>query len=161
MAGKLQVVGFRVGQELFAIPIEAVHEIVRVPTITAVPDSPRSVAGVMNLRGKIIPVIDLRVRLGVEPVADGKNRVLVVEVGARKLGLIVDEACDVIKVPEEQIERVPEVFDPAEVRFVVAIAKLHDRLLLLLDLPRIVASAEDPRRGPQAAGSPEANAATA
>ena len=83
MARELHVVGFRIGAETFGVPIGLVHEIVRVPEITAVPDSPDYVEGVINLRGKIVSVLDLRKRFGEKTIfRDKKNRILVTEVEA-------------------------------------------------------------------------------
>src|SRR5215467_7980899 len=101
-----QVVGFRIGDETFGVRIGSVREIVRVPEITAVPNAPETIEGVINLRGKIIPVMDLRKRFGnqqgIQP--DKKNRILVVELDKRLLGLIVNSASEVIKIPPSEIE---------------------------------------------------------
>src|SRR5512135_2780640 len=101
MAKELQIVGFRVGRETFGVPISLVHEIVRVPEITSVPESPGFVEGVINLRGKIVSVIDLRKRFG-ETItsADRKNRILVTAVEGKLVGLIVDAASEVLKISE-------------------------------------------------------------
>ena len=88
-----QVVGFRIGNETYGVRIGSVREIVRVPEITIVPNAPEAIEGVINLRGKIIPVMDLRKRfgnVGIQP--DKKNRILVVELESRLLGLIVSSA---------------------------------------------------------------------
>ncbi len=94
------IVGFQVGRETYGVPITSLHEIVRVPEITAVPDAPDYMEGVINLRGKIVSVLDLRKRFG-EPkkTLNRRNRILVVEHGGRLSGLIVDSASEVIKIP--------------------------------------------------------------
>ncbi len=98
MAKDLHLVGFRVGRETFGVPIHLVHEIVRVPDITAVPDAPDYIEGVINLRGKIVSIIDLRKRFGeTEIVSDRKNRVMVIESDKKLVGLIVDSASEVLK----------------------------------------------------------------
>src|ERR1700737_3177222 len=109
MEKDLQVVGFRIGNETYGVRISAVREIVRVPEITAVPSAPDIIEGVINLRGKIIPVMDLRKRFGqVHTVADKKNRILVVEIDNKLIGLIVNAASEVLKIPPADIEpRVP------------------------------------------------------
>src|SRR6267378_4704839 len=87
----LQVVGFRIGDETFGVKIGSVREIVRVPEITSVPNAPDTIEGVINLRGKIIPVMDLRKRFGhAEIQPDKKNRILVVELQGKLVGLIVN-----------------------------------------------------------------------
>ena len=111
MAKDLHLIGFRVGRETFGVPIHLVHEIVRIPEITAVPDAPDYIEGVINLRGKIVSVIDLRKRFGEkELTADRKNRVIVVEVDKKLVGLIVDAASEVLKLPPSEVEHPPNVF---------------------------------------------------
>src|SRR3954453_17601802 len=111
MAKDLQLVGFRIGTETFGVPISVVYEIVRVTEITAVPDSPEYIEGVINLRGKIVSVIDLRKRFGAKEAGSSKkNRILVVESHGRLTGLIVDSASDVVKIPMEDVEPPPAVF---------------------------------------------------
>ena len=90
-ARHFHIVGFQIGRETYGVPITSLHEIVRVPEITAIPDAPEFVEGVINLRGKIVSVIDLRKRLGEKKItATRKNRILVVEHNGRLCGLIVD-----------------------------------------------------------------------
>src|SRR5437773_10464798 len=100
MEKDLQVVGFRIGNETYGVRIAAVREIVRVPEITSVPSAPDLIEGVINLRGKIIPVMDLRKRSGqTEPQNEKRNRILVVELTNTPLGRIVNAASEVPKVP--------------------------------------------------------------
>jgi purine-binding chemotaxis protein CheW len=143
MAREIHLIGFRVGRETFAVPIALVHEIVRVPEITAVPDSPGYVEGVINLRGKIVSVIDLRKRFGEkEPERSKKNRILVTEVDGKLVGLIVDAASEVLKIPESEIELPPPVFAENEVNYVTGMGKLKGRLVILLDLTRVLQRGE-------------------
>src|SRR5579864_7675806 len=96
MSRELHIVGFQVGRETYGVPITSLHEIVRVPEITAVPDAPEYMEGVINLRGKIVSVIDLRKRLGEKKVAGNRrNRILVIEHNGKLSGLIVDSASEV------------------------------------------------------------------
>ena len=102
---ELHIVGFEVGRETYGVPITSLHEIVRVPEITAVPDAPDYMEGVINLRGKIVSVIDLRKRLGEKKVtATRRNRILVVEHRGKLAGLIVDSATEVLKIPAADVE---------------------------------------------------------
>lgn len=143
MARELHIVGFRIGRETFGVPIGLVHEIVRVPDITAVPDSPDYVEGVINLRGKIISVIDLRKRFGEkEIVRSKKNRILVTEADGKLVGLIVDAASEVLKVPESEIDPPPPVFDQADVNYVTGLGKLQGRLIILIDLTKVLQKGE-------------------
>src|SRR5689334_24805932 len=104
----VHIVGLQVGRETYGVPITSVHEIVRVPEITAVPDAPEYMEGVINLRGKIVSVIDLRKRLGEKKVTvSRRNRILVVEHNGRLSGLIVDAASEVLKIPAADVEPSP------------------------------------------------------
>ncbi len=139
MAKELQIVGFRIGHETFGLPIALVQEIVRPPEITKVPHAPDYVEGVMNLRGRIVPVIDLRRRFGQNSSEDNKkNRVLVVEIEARAVGLIVDSASEVLKIGEAQIEPPPSVLAETGTSYVTGVAKHNGRLIILVDLARIL-----------------------
>jgi len=142
MAKELQIVGFRVGRESFGVPIAVIHEIVRVPEITAVPDAPGCVEGVINLRGKIVSIVDLRKRFGAREVSSNKkNRILVAEVEGRLVGLVVDAASEVLKVPPSDVDPPPNVFD-AELNYVTGVAKHKGRLIILVDLMRVLQQGE-------------------
>jgi purine-binding chemotaxis protein CheW len=139
MAKDIQVVGFRVGKEHFGVPIELVHEIVRIMEITAVPDAPDFIEGVINLRGKIIPVIDLRKRFGETTIsASKKNRILVAEIMGKIVGLVVDAASEVVKIPPSDIEPPPNVFGESEVNYVTGVGKIGSKLIILVDLGKIM-----------------------
>jgi purine-binding chemotaxis protein CheW len=143
MAKELHIIGFRVGRETFGVPIRLVHEIVRVPEITAVPDSPGYVEGVINLRGKIVSVVDLRKRFGEKEItANKKNRILVTEVEGKMVGLIVDAASEVIKIPETEVDLPPSVFEEGELNYVTGVGKLNGRLVIMIDLSKILQKGE-------------------
>lgn len=148
MAKDLHIVGFRVGRETFGVPIALVHEIVRVPDITAVPDAPDCIEGVINLRGRIISVVDLRKRFGEKEISGSKkNRILVVEVEGRLVGLVVDSASEVLKMPPSEIEAPPNVFEEGELNYVTGVGKLHGRLIIMVDLAKILQRGELKRLG--------------
>jgi purine-binding chemotaxis protein CheW len=151
----LQVVGFRIGRETFGLPISSVREIVRVPEITSVPNAPDYIEGVINLRGRIIPVVDLRKRFG-EPVAEPskKNRIVVVEMEQRAIGLIVNSASEVLRIPPSEIEAPSNVFQEGELNYITGVGKLNGRLVILLDLNRVLQRGELHRLDEMAA-SPE------
>ncbi|HWR36945.1 MAG TPA: chemotaxis protein CheW [Clostridia bacterium] len=152
MAKDLHIVGFRVGREVFGVPIALVHEIVRVPEITSVPDSPDYIEGVINLRGKIISIIDLRKRFGErEIVAGKKNRIIVSEIEGKMVGLIVDAASEVLKIPPADVEPPPNVFEEGELNYVTGVGKLRGRLIILIDLTKILQRGELRRIGEMAA----------
>ena len=151
MAKDLQLVGFRIGKETFGVPIDLVHEIVRVPEITAVPDAPEYVEGVINLRGKIISVIDLRKRFGEKRIERSrKNRILVAEIERKMVGLIVDAASEVLRISPTEIEDPPDVLDDAEVEYVTGVGKLKGRLIIVVDLAKIMQKGELRRLGEMA-----------
>jgi purine-binding chemotaxis protein CheW len=139
MKSELHIVGFRVGRETYGVPIVSLHEIVRVPEITAVPDAPDYVEGVINLRGKIVSVIDLRKRLGEKEITSSRrNRILVVEHNGRLSGLIVDSASEVLKVPAEDIEPSPTQFEEGSLNCVTGLGKHQGRLIVLLDMAKLL-----------------------
>ena len=138
-----QVVGFRIGNETYGVRIGSVREIVRVPEITSVPNAPEAIEGVINLRGKIIPVMDLRKRFGIEAVQpDKKNRILVVELDNKLLGLIVSSASEVLKIPPSEIAAPGTVFAEGESSYVTGVGKLKGRLIILLDIARLLRQPE-------------------
>src|SRR3984885_1749304 len=139
MDKNIQVVGFRIGAETFGVPISIVREIVRVPAITAVPNAPDYIEGVINLRGKIISVVDLRKRFGetnIQPTK--KNRIVVVDLNERSVGLLVNSASEVLKIPPSEIEAPHDLFQDGEVDYVTGVAKLKGRLVILLDLNKVI-----------------------
>ena len=139
MNPELHIVGFKVGRETYGVPIASLHEIVRVPEITAVPDAPDYIEGVINLRGKIVSVIDLRKRFGEpETAPDRRNRILVVEHSGRLSGLIVDAASEVIKIPEADVEPSPASIQEGGINCVTGLGKYHGRLIMLLDMDRLL-----------------------
>jgi len=139
MTRDLHIVGFKVGRETFGVPITSLHEIVRVPEITAVPDAPEYVEGVINLRGKIVSVLDLRKRLGeTQVVASRRNRILVVEHKGRLSGLIVDSASEVLKIPAADVEPSPTDYLEGGLNCVTGLGKYQGRLIVLLDMSRLL-----------------------
>jgi purine-binding chemotaxis protein CheW len=138
----LQLVGFHVGGEEFGIEILRVQEIIRTQQLTRVPNSPQFMEGVMNLRGKIIPVIALRRRFGLDEALPGKqNRIVVVEIQGTVLGFIVDSVSEVLRISAETVEPPPRM-GIVEREYVSGVAKLGDRLLILLDTERLLSEPE-------------------
>jgi len=139
----IQIVGFRIGRETFGLPIALVREIVRVPEITSVPNAPDYIEGVINLRGRIIPVVDLRKRFGEKVIESSKrNRIVVVELESRAIGLIVNSASEVIKIPPSDIEAPHSVFQEGELNYITGVGKFRGRLVMMLDLSKILQRGE-------------------
>ena len=160
MSRELHIVGFRVGRETYGVPITSLHEIVRVPEITAVPDAPVHMEGVINLRGKIVSVIDLRKRFGIRDAnARKQNRILVVEHHGRLAGLIVDSATEVLKIPAAEVEAAPSVFGEGGLNCVTGLGKYQGRLIVLLDMAKLLEFSG--LKSKQAAETPERRSATA
>ncbi len=136
MGRETQVVGFQVGRETYGVPIASLHEIVRVPEITAVPDAPEYMEGVINLRGKIVSVLDLRKRFG--KTVQRRSRILVVEHKGRLAGMIVDAASEVLKIPESDIEPAPGMMLEGGLDCVTGLGKYKGRLIILLDVGKVL-----------------------
>ncbi len=139
MEKDLHIVGFRIGNETYGVRIGSVREIVRVPEITSVPSAPDLIEGVINLRGKIIPVMDLRKRFGqTEIISDKKNRILVVELENKLIGLIVNAASEVLKIPPSEVDSPGSVFAEGESSYVTGVGRLKGRLIILLDIAKLL-----------------------
>jgi purine-binding chemotaxis protein CheW len=139
----LQLVSFKIGEEEFGIDILTVQEINRMLQITKVPNTPEFIEGVINLRGRIIPVLDLRVKLGMTKKSHGKNtRIVVVNLNDRTIGFIVDEVSEVLRIPKNITETPPDLVGGVNSDYITSIGKLEDRLLILLDLDKILSTSE-------------------
>ncbi len=127
-------VAFRLDREEFGLPVESVREILRVGETTRVPQAPPHIRGLMNVRGSILPVVEIRTRIGLAPLDPGPSaRVVVLEVGDRVLGLLVDRVTRVTKVRVSEIEPPPAEVVTARTDYVVGVAKRAEGLLILLD----------------------------
>jgi purine-binding chemotaxis protein CheW len=139
----LQLVSFNIGEEEFGVDILKVQEINRMVDITRVPNAPDYVEGVINLRGKVIPIIDLRHRLNmVQKEADKDTRIVVVELESKIIGFIVDAVNEVLRINKSITEAPPAMVAGIDAEYITAIGKLEDRLLILLDLERILSTSE-------------------
>jgi purine-binding chemotaxis protein CheW len=134
---EIQLVTFQLGTEEYGIDIMQVQEIMRLPSIVWVPKAPSFVEGVINLRNKVIPVIDLAKRLDVS--SEGwtdDSRVVIANIQDSLVGLVVDSVSEVMRLRTEAIEPLPEIMTSSNGRFLKGIAKLDDRLIILLDLEK-------------------------
>lgn len=135
----LQLVSFKLGDEEFGVDILSVQEINRMMQITRVPNSPNSVEGVINLRGRVIPVIDLRIKLNMNKIDySSDTRIIVVEIKNQTVGFIVDSVKEVLRIPENITESPPEMVSGINSQYITAVGKLEDRLLILLDLEKVL-----------------------
>ncbi|MBA3395311.1 MAG: chemotaxis protein CheW [Deltaproteobacteria bacterium] len=132
-------VTFRVGTASYAVPAAQVLHLESFENATLVPGAPAYVAGLVQVRGRVVPVVDLRVRFGLPPVERTiDNRVLVVQVGTRVAGLLVDSAREVLRIDETSFEKPPEMIERQSAGFVTAVATVTKRLFLLVDVPRLI-----------------------
>jgi purine-binding chemotaxis protein CheW len=135
----LQLVSFKVEGEEFGVEILKVQEIIRMLEITHVPNTPPFIDGILNLRGKVIPIMDLRSRFGMPRKEHDKNsRIVVVDLGGRIIGFVVDSVNEVLRIPKSVTEAPPPIIAGINAEYITAVGKLEDRLLILLDLDKVV-----------------------
>ncbi|MBE9536484.1 MAG: protein phosphatase CheZ [Proteobacteria bacterium] len=133
-----QLVSFRLGEEEFAVDILKIQEIIRMMEITCIPKSPDFVEGVINLRGNVVPIIDLRKRFALPSENIGKNtRIIVMDVGGRIVGFIVDAVSEVLRLPASSIEPAPSMIGGIDSDYISGVGKLENRLLILLNVCRV------------------------
>lgn len=143
-SGRLrQLVTFTLGQEEYGVDIMRVQEIIRYQEVTRVPQMPDFIEGVINLRGNVIPVIDLRKRFTLGNAEHtGQTRIVVVNVASRVMGVVVDGVSEVMRLAEEQIEPPPPVVAGIGHEYLQGVGKVQGRLLILLDLDKILSAQE-------------------
>jgi purine-binding chemotaxis protein CheW len=141
----LQLVTFRLGNEEFGVDILKVQEINRMMDITRIPNAPPFIEGVINLRGKIIPIVDLRKKLGFNNesgFSEKTTRIIVVELDGLVLGFIVDSVSEVLRIPENTIEPPPSIVGGVESDYIEGVGKLDNRLLILLELKKLFSATD-------------------
>lgn len=145
LSGELvHLVCFRLGDEEYGVEIGSVQEINRMMPVTRVPRAPAFMTGVVNLRGQLIPIVDLRRRFGMPTVEPTKGtRIVVVEIGHNRVGLVVDGVSEVLKLPVEHVEATPEMLGGDSAGYVKGVAKSGQRLIVLLNLEPIVSGASE------------------
>lgn len=135
----LQLVSFKIENEEFGVDILRVQEINKLTNITKVPNTSDFIEGVINLRGRIIPVVNLRTRLGIPKKENDKNtRIVVVELTNNTIGFLVDAVSEVLRIPKNITEQPPELVTGVDTKYITSVAKLEDRLLILLDLEKLL-----------------------
>jgi purine-binding chemotaxis protein CheW len=139
-----QLVLFDLGGEVYGVDIAAVHEIIRMQPITRVPKAPFYVEGVINLRGKVIPVVDMRKRFGLAKVEQTKdNRIVVVDSSGQNIGIIVDAVTEVLRIPADSVETPSEIITTTDSDYLLGIAKRDETMIILLDLDKVLSMASD------------------
>ena len=133
---------FTLGQEEYGVDILKVQEIRGYDAVTRLPDAPDYIKGVINLRGTIVPVIDMRVKFRLEAKVDALTVMIVLNVADRVVGMVVDSVSDVVQLTTEQIRAMPEVGTGIDRRFLTGIGALDERMLILLDIEGLMTSTE-------------------
>ncbi len=132
---------FMLGNEEFGIQIHKVHEIIGVAPITRIPRTPSHVCGVINLRGRVIPVMDLRLKFGMEiHERTGETCIIVAQIGAAPIGIVVDKVCEVLDVSDQDVEETPTFGIELNTDFILGIGKTAGRVRILLDIERVLSS---------------------
>jgi len=139
-----QMVLFELGTETYGLDIATVYEIIRMQPITKVPKAPFYVEGVINLRGRVIPVIDIGKKFGFEKTEEAKNnRIVVINIKDTTLGIIVDSVTEVIRVPIDSIDPVSEIVTSGQSDYLLGIAKLPDKMVILLALDKLLSKDQE------------------
>jgi len=140
---ELQLVTFRLANEEYGLPITKVREINRVVPVTKLPQTPSFVEGIINLRGRIIPVIDLRKRFEMPVTAhDEDTRIIIVDISGQIVGVIVDAVTEVVRLNTENIESPPATVAVAS-QYIKGVGKIDDRLIILLDIDKVLTDKEE------------------
>ncbi len=138
-----EFLAFKLGQEEYGIDIQQVQELRSYDTVTRIANAPEHIKGVVNLRGVIVPIIDMRIKFGMEEVRyDSFTVVIVLTIGTQVVGMVVDGVSDVITLAPEQLRPVPEFSGALDARSVLAIGSVGERMLILLDIERVMAGVE-------------------
>ena len=139
----MQFVIFNISNEEFAIDIKKVKEIIRVKKSTRIPQAPSFIQGVINLRGDVIPVVDLRKRFGLDATEiTNETRTVIVEIRDDLLGLIVDAVTEVLRIDEEEIEPPPNNIAGLKAEYISGVGKVDERLLIILNIEKLLTSEE-------------------
>lgn len=142
-ADSMQLISFTLGEETYGIEITKIREIIRVGQITQIPETPRYIKGLINLRSTVIPVIDLRARFGLaEGELTDESRIMVLNVGSRTIGIVVDAVSEVLRVSGDQISEAPPTVASLGNEYMTGLVKLEEQLLILLDVDKLFGEEE-------------------
>ena len=140
---ELQLVIFKLGNESFGVEIATVESIIKMQTITRLPQAPGFVEGIINLRGKILPVVDLRKRLNIDLTEITKDsRMVVVALAGTTVAMVVDQVNEVLRINDDIVEAPPAISQSVDSRFIEGIAKINEDLVILLNLSKVLDTSE-------------------
>jgi purine-binding chemotaxis protein CheW len=135
-----ELVLFELGKEIYGVDISVVIEIIRMQPITKVPKAPVFVEGVINLRGKVIPIVDMRKRFGLPKAEQNKdNRIMVLDSGGQNVGIIIDAVTEVLRIPSDSVEPPSDIIVSAASDYLLGITKHDKNMIILLDMDRVLA----------------------
>jgi purine-binding chemotaxis protein CheW len=157
----LQLVAFNIGEEEFSVPILNVQEIIRMSEITRVPHTSDFIGGVINLRGRVIPIVDLRSRFGIDRFDEGnsRGRIVVINSKERVVGLVVDSVSEILRMDKSIIEPPPDFMGTVNSDYINGVGKLKDRLIVLLNLEKVLDDGDVDNVEPIAGGARERSGA--
>jgi len=134
-----ELVLFELGNEIYGVDISVVYEIIRMQAITKVPKAPFFVEGIINLRGRVIPIVDMRKRFGLPKAEQNKdNRIMVLESSGQNVGIIVDAVTEVLRIPSESVEPPSNIIVSSASDYILGIAKHDKSMIILLDMERVL-----------------------
>ncbi|MGJ7564738.1 chemotaxis protein CheW [Variovorax sp. GB1R11] len=143
VAARLEVVTFKLGEEEYGIDIQKVQELRGYDAVTRIANAPDYIKGVVNLRGIIVPIIDMRIKFKLgDPTYDQFTVVIVLNIGGRVVGMVVDSVSDVITLTGEQIKPAPEMGSVLDADYLIGLGTLDERMLILVDIDRLMSSDE-------------------
>jgi purine-binding chemotaxis protein CheW len=141
----MQLVTLNLGEEEYGLPIGSVQEIIRMRNvkITAIPNAPGFIEGVINLRGRMIPVVDLRTKFGMEQQERGRsNRIVVTNIDERIIGLVVDAVVEVVRVARDELEVLPDLVTGVGADYIKGVTRIDERMIIVLDIDRMFSTTE-------------------
>ena len=139
----MQIVTFNISNEKFCVDILKVKEIIRMVNITEVPNTPYFVDGVINLRGKVIPIINIRSKFGLPRIEyDSSTRIIVFELESKHIGFIVDVVIEVLRIPKSSFETPPEIIAGIDVKYIKSVGIWNNQMTILLDLDKILTTSK-------------------
>jgi purine-binding chemotaxis protein CheW len=133
---------FNISEDVFGIDISRVLEILRVQKIFSIPGLPGFLTGVMSVRGSVIPVMDLRLRFGIKPVDNSKERIILVRYGEEKIGFLVDVIREILQLDSEEIRPSPSIFKGFKTEYLTGLGKKGEQIIILLNIDNLLTSEE-------------------
>jgi purine-binding chemotaxis protein CheW len=133
---------FSLGKEEYAIPLLAVREVIAVPEVTPIPFTPAHFLGIMNLRGQVISIIDLRLKLGIKPIREGETSVIICDLGQMCLGVVVDSINSVLSPKETELSGKPDIESNKNTEYITGVYRKQDHLIIFLDIVKVLDAAD-------------------